>query len=149
MDPPFSCHCGCCCCFCQEQLWSFFKPKSQISLFLLKKHLNLCHFSGKLRLNPISTIMLIKSILSPIFQWLFLGIKMFPKIFLFVSKIRLMDPNLDNYFRKLMWKKTHRYFCFFHWNPYLKTDSANLLILFSVNDFHKKNMQKFLRNLST
>ena len=27
---------------------------------------------------------------------------------------------------------------FFHWNPYLKTDSANLLILFSANDFNPR-----------
>ena len=34
-------------------------------------------------------------------------------------------------------------FGFFHWNPYLKTNSANLLILFSVNDFHKKMCRNF------
>ena len=41
---------------------------------------------------------------------------------------------------------------FFHWNPYLKTDSANLRILFSVNDFHKQICRNFyiifLRNIS-
>ena len=35
------------------------------------------------------------------------------------------------------------YFCYFYWNPYLKTDSASLLILFSVNDFHKKICRNF------
>ena len=35
-------------------------------------------------------------------------------------------------------KKFRKYFWFFHWNPYLKTDSTNLLILFSGNDFLKK-----------
>ena len=35
-------------------------------------------------------------------------------------------------------RKIKKYFWFVHWNPYLKTDSANLLILFSGNDFHKK-----------
>ena len=42
---------------------------------------------------------------------------------------------------------------FFHWNPYLKTDSANLLILLSDNDFHKKICRNFcvifLRNVSS
>ena len=37
----------------------------------------------------------------------------------------------------------HKYFSFFHWNPYLKTDSANLLILFSVNNFHKRICRNF------
>ena len=38
-------------------------------------------------------------------------------------------------------EKFHKYFWFFHWNPYLKTNSANLLILISVNDFHKKHVE--------
>ena len=42
---------------------------------------------------------------------------------------------------------------FFRWNPYLKTDSANLLILFSINDFHKKIYRNFyiifLQNVSS
>ena len=42
---------------------------------------------------------------------------------------------------------------FFDWNPYLKIESANLLILFSVNDFHKKICRNFyvifLRNNSS
>ena len=41
-------------------------------------------------------------------------------------------------------------FVFFH--PYLKRDSANLLILFSVNEFHKEICRNFyvifLRNVS-
>ena len=37
----------------------------------------------------------------------------------------------------------HKYFWYFHWNPYLKTDSANLLILFSANDFHKEICRNF------
>ena len=32
---------------------------------------------------------------------------------------------------------------FFHWNPYLKTDSANPLILIAVNGFHKKIRRNF------
>ena len=30
------------------------------------------------------------------------------------------------------------FFLFFYWNPYLKTDSANLHFLFSINDFRLK-----------
>ena len=47
----------------------------------------------------------------------------------------------------------YNYFCFFHWNPYIKTDSANLLILFPLNEFHKKICRNFyvifLRNVSS
>jgi hypothetical protein len=48
-------------------------------------------------------------------------------------------------------EKFHKYFWFFYWNPYLKTDSANLDLLFSVNDFHKhRNFYViFLRNVSS
>ena len=50
-------------------------------------------------------------------------------------------------------EKFHKYVCFFHWNPYLKTDSANLFILFSVNEFHKEICRNFyvifLRNVSS
>ena len=47
------------------------------------------------------------------------------------------------YFRKLTQKNSINIFFFYYWNPYLKTDSANLLILFSVNDFHKKICRNF------
>ena len=50
------------------------------------------------------------------------------------SKSRLLF--LENYVEKF-----HEYFCFFHWNPYLKTDGVNLLILFFINDFHKKYLE--------
>ena len=40
-------------------------------------------------------------------------------------------------------EKFQTYFWFFHWNPYLKTDSATLLILFSVNEFHKEICRNF------
>ena len=50
-------------------------------------------------------------------------------------------------------EKFQKYFWFFLWNHYLKTDSPNLLILFSVNDFHKKICRNFyvifLRNVSS
>ena len=50
-------------------------------------------------------------------------------------------------FRNLR-RKIPKVFWFFHWNPYLKTDSANIPCLFSLNDFHKKkyveiSMQSF------
>ena len=44
-------------------------------------------------------------------------------------------------------------FGFFHWNPYLKTNSANLLILFTVIVTSIKNNRNiyviFLRNVSS
>ena len=66
----------------------------------------------------------------PIVQWLFDGIKAFPEIFLFSSKMKLLNPDM-------------KICLFFHWNPYLKTDSGNLLILFSVNDFHTNICKNF------
>ena len=73
------------------------------------------------------------SFISPIFQWLF-------QINIFVtSKIKLLK------FSETYVEKFHKCFWFFHWNPYLKTDIANLLFLLSINDFHKK----IYRNIST
>ena len=50
-------------------------------------------------------------------------------------------------------RKIPKIFLFHHWNPYVKTDSANLLILFSVIEFHKKICRNFyvifLRNVSS
>ena len=46
-------------------------------------------------------------------------------------------------------EKFHKYYCFFHWNPYLKIDSAYLVILFSVNKKRCRNFYViFLRNVS-
>ena len=49
--------------------------------------------------------------------------------------------------------KFYKYFWFFHWNPYIKTDSANLLVLFPVDEFHEKICRNFyvifLRNVSS
>ena len=64
-----------------------------------------------------------------------------------------MNPKSEYSFSETYVKKFHKYFWFFHWNPYLKRDSANLLILFSVNEFHKKICRNFyvifLRNVSS
>ena len=49
----------------------------------------------------------------------------------------------NNYFRKLMQKNSINIFGFFHSNHYLKTNSFNLPILFSVIDFHKKICRSF------
>ena len=49
-------------------------------------------------------------------------------------------------------EKFQKYFWVFYWNLYLKTDSANLLTIFSVNDFNTRICENFyvifLRNLS-
>ena len=45
----------------------------------------------------------IHSFICPIFQWLFHGIKRFPQIFLFSSKMKFMYPNINYYFGNV-WK---------------------------------------------
>ena len=50
---------------------------------------------------------------SPIAQWLIYGIKTFPKIFLFSSKIILLIPNIYIYFWKLTKKNSINSFGFF------------------------------------
>ena len=65
---------------------------------------------------------------------------------------KIVESKFKKIFLETYVEKFHKYFWFFHWNPYLKTDSANLLILFSVTDFHKKICRNFygifLRNVS-
>ena len=39
--------------------------------------------------------------ISPIVQWLFDGIKAFPKIFLFSSKLKLLNPNINIFYGNL------------------------------------------------
>ena len=67
--------------------------------------------------------------------------------------MKLLNPIINIFFSETYVEKFHKYFWFFHWNPYLKTDSANLLILFSDNDFHKKICRNFyvifLHNVSS
>ena len=75
------------------------------------------------------------AILSPIAQWPSDGMKMFPNICLFSSKIKLLNPNMIFCFETYV-EKFQKIFLFFHWNPYLKTDSANILNIFSVTDFN-------------
>ena len=58
---------------------------------------------------------------------------------MFPSKIKLLNPN-RNIFWETYVEKLHKYF----WNPYLKTESANLLIYFSVNAFHKKYIYLYI-----
>ena len=57
--------------------------------------------------------------------------------------MKLLNPIINIFFSETYVEKFHKYLWFFHWNPYLKTDSANLLVLFSVNDFHKRIFRKF------
>ena len=54
---------------------------------------------------------------------------------------KIVESKFRCLFSETYVEKFQKYFWFFHWNPYLKTDSANLLILFSVNDFHKKYVE--------
>ena len=76
---------------------------------------------------------------------------MFPHFFFFQNKN--VESKYNNFFLETYVEKFHKYFCTFHWNPYLRADSANLLILFSGNDFHKKICRNFyvifLRNVSS
>ena len=58
-------------------------------------------------------------------------------IFVFFQN-KIVESKFRCLFSETYVENFKKYFWFFHWNPYLKTDSANLLILFSVNDFHKK-----------
>ena len=72
------------------------------------------------------------------------------------SRYKSVSINICDFFQnkvieskyKLLFSETYvekfqKYFWFFNWNPYLKTDSANLHIHFSVNDFHKKAFRNF------
>ena len=76
-------------------------------------------------------------LISPIAYWPFDGIKMFPNIFLFSSKIKLVNPN--TYFRR----KIPKLFLFFSLESLPQTDTANLPILFSVNDFNTRIHEHF------
>ena len=58
-------------------------------------------------------------------------------IFVFFQN-RIVESKSKLIFLETYIEKFHKYFWFFHWNPYLKTDSTNFHILFSVNDFNKK-----------
>ena len=53
---------------------------------------------------------------------------------------------VESKYNILFWKLTQKnakHIFVFHWNPYLKTDSANFLILFSVNDFNTRIRENF------
>ena len=60
------------------------------------------------------------------------GIKTFTNICLLSSNIKLLGPNI---YSILKLKEKNSSFVFY-WNLYLKTNSANLTILFSVNDLN-------------
>ena len=67
--------------------------------------------------------------------------------------MKIAESKYRQFFSETYIEKFQKYFWFFHWNPYLKRDSANFLILFSVTDFHKKICRNFyvifLRNVSS
>ena len=74
--------------------------------------------------------------------------------YIFVSfKNKIVESKYNIFFFGNINRKYQKYFWFFNWNTYLKTDSANLLILFSVNEFNTRRIRKnfyviFLRNIS-
>ena len=45
--------------------------------------------------------------------------------------MKLLNPIINIFFSETYVEKFHKYLWFFHWNPYLKTDSAYLLVFFS------------------
>jgi hypothetical protein len=68
----------------------------------------------------------------PIFQWLFHGIKPFPLIRIFdFFQNKIVESKYKELFSETCVEKFPKYFWFFHWNPYLKTDSAMPTSLFS------------------
>ena len=73
-------------------------------------------------------------------------------IFVFFKK-KIVESKYQYFFGNLG-RKIPKIFLVFHWNPYLKTDCANLPILFSVTskDFHTRIRENFyiifLRNVS-
>ena len=60
---------------------------------------------------------------------------------------KIVESKYKYFFSETYVEKFQKYFCFFHWIPYLETDSANLIILFSVNDFHKKYVEISMQSL--
>ena len=103
------------------------KPK------LVKKLPQSCHLSiTPLKINILAMQKLEKSLLF----W------QKPNFSVAFSLYKSVSINIFVFFQNKL-VEFHKYFLFFHWNPYLKTDSANLLVLFSVNDFHKRIFRKF------
>ena len=80
---------------------------------------------------------------SPIFSVVFWWYKSVAiNIFVFFQN-KILKSKYRWLFLETYVEKFHNCFWFFHWNSYLKTDSSNLLILISVNDFHKKICRNF------
>ena len=122
------------------------ETSSSSSLYLMKARKNtisaqkMCYFEQKmsfhtLLVNMSSRLFFFKMnpaeffnvfIISPIIQkW-----KGCQKLVSVPSKIKLLNPNIDIYFGDL--RRKFLFFFFFFLNPYLKTDSVNLLIFFSL-----------------
>ena len=118
--------------------------ETQINHLCLAKYLQ--HGSGMCLGNsctpPCTACFSLACFSSPIAQWPFWWNKNVSKyIFVFFqNKIVTLNPNTI-YFLETYIEKFQKYFCF-HWNSYLKTDSANLLmrLMTSMQQYVKISM---------
>ena len=144
----------------------FLQPSSLVLFYIHKFYSKYINFhSIDLTNSGILIVDWSSSNKSPISQWPFDGIKTCPKIFLFSSKIKNCWIPILIFVLKTCLEKFQKYFVFFvgiltskQIVPTkdfrgLKVFSANLLIFFSVKDFHRRIRENFyiifLHNVST